>query len=141
MTTFFDTSVVMALADPDHANHAWSLNQFVECQAQGPILINDIVYAEFSAGMENREAVDAVVGRFGFERTLRDDTALFEAGQRYARYKDINKGPKLNVLADFFIGAAAKVLGVPLVTANPKDFRRFFSGLIIVHPNGEEIVP
>ena len=141
MTAFFDTSAVMALADTAHMNHAWSLGEFVQRQVLGPIFISDIVYAEFSAGMASREAVDAVLQRFGFERTRRDDTALFDAGQRYYAYKKANNGPKMNVLPDFFIGATARSLNVPLVTANPKDFRSFFSGLVIVYPGGQEMVP
>lgn len=31
-------------------------------------------------------------------------------------------------------------MGATLVTGNPKDFRNFFFGLVISHPNGEEVV-
>ena len=141
MTAFFDTSAVIALSDTTQVNHAWSLHEFVTRQAHGPIIISDIVYAEVSVGMPDRASVDAVVAKFGFERTARDDAALFHAGKRYYQYKHVNSGPKLNVLPDFFIGAAALSLDIPLVTANPKDFRKFFSGLMIVHPDGEDIVP
>jgi predicted nucleic acid-binding protein len=139
MTAFFDTSALIALTDPTHANHSWSLAEFTSRQTAGPIIINDIIYAEFSAGMPDRSAVDAVVSRFGLQRALRDDGALYDAGQRFKLYRSAN-GPKTNVLSDFFVGAAAKSLGVPLVTANPRDFRRFFVGLTIVHPTGQEIV-
>lgn len=140
MTAFFDTSAVMALVSPEHVNHSWSLAQFIQRQSSGPVFISDVVYAEFSAGMPDRRAVDTALQRFGFERTGRNDDALFDAGQRYYHYRRANKGPKTNVLADFFIGATARAMAVPLVTANPKDFRAFFSGLLIVHPNGEETV-
>lgn len=141
MTAFFDTSAVIALADQGQIHHDWSLEQFTAFQALGPIIISDVVYAEVSVSYASRPAVDAVVAQFGFQRALRDDDALFAAGKRFHLYKDKDKGPKLNVLPDFFIGAAARSLNVPLVTANPKDFRRFFSGLQLVHPAGTENVP
>lgn len=139
MTAFFDTSAIVALANPTEVAHAWSLGEFTTRQAEGPIVISDIVYAEMSAGMNDKNAVDELIARFGFERAATDNTALFDAGQRFKIYKKV--GPKTNVLPDFLIGAAARSMGVPLVTANPKDFRNFFSGLTIVHPGGEETVP
>jgi predicted nucleic acid-binding protein len=141
MTAFFDTSAVIALANPQEPNHEWSLAEFTTRQVEGPIVINDIVYAEVSVGMADQAAVDAIIQQFGFERAMRDDTALFNAAQRFHKYKKVDGGPKFNVLPDFFIGAIARSLDIPLVTANPKDFRHFFSGLRIVHPQGEEIVP
>lgn len=140
MTAFFDTSAVIALATPAETNHGWALGEFTTRQAAGPIVVSDIVYAEVSAGMSSRADVDEIIRRFGLERTRLDDAALFDAGQRFKLYRK-TKGQKTNVLPDFFIGAAARLLGVPLVTANPKDFRGFFSGLIIVHPGGQELVP
>ena len=140
MTAFFDTSAIIALANPAEINHGWSLNELTNRQKDGPVVISDIVYAEVSAGMPDQASVDAIVSRFGFDRSLADDAALFDAGQRYKLYRK-NKGQKTNVLPDFLIGAAARSMGAPLVTANPKDFRSFFSGLTIVHPGGQETVP
>jgi predicted nucleic acid-binding protein len=141
MTAFFDSSAIIALVDPDHQNHEWALSQLMSQKEEGPIIINNIVYAEFSVAMPDQPAVDAVISRYGIERSMTDDTALFMAGKRYKLYKHKGSGPKLNVLPDFFVGADAVSLGIPLVTANPKDFRSFFSGLKIIHPGGEDIVP
>lgn len=141
MTAFFDTSAVIALANPLEPNHEWSFAEFTARQALGPIIINDVVYAEISVGMADQAAIDMLIQEFGIERASRDDSALFGAAKRFYKYKKSDGGPKLNVLPDFFIGAAARSLNIPLVTANPKDFRHFFSGLHIVHPSGEELVP
>jgi predicted nucleic acid-binding protein len=140
MTAFFDTSALIALINTSEKNHNWSLAEFTAHQALGPVVISDIVYAEFSAGMSNQAAVDQVIAQFGLQRASRDDASLFDAGQCFKLYRRKN-GPKTNVLPDFFIGAAAKSLGIPLVTANPKDFRKYFTGLKIIHPGGQEVVP
>jgi predicted nucleic acid-binding protein len=141
MTAFFDTSALIALANPEEPNHAWSRQEFEIRQQAGPVVINDIVYAEISAGYDAQNDVDLVLAKFGFERADCSDEALFNAGQRFKRYKHAGGGPKQNVLPDFFIGAAAQSLGIPLITANPRDFRKFFSGLEIVSPGGTEVVP
>jgi len=141
MTTFFDTSALIALLDPTEPNHAWSLAEFTNRKSAGPIVINDVVYAEMSAGMPSQDDVDAVVSRFGLQRAPSSDAALFMAGQRFKLYRSGRVRPKTNVLPDFFIGSAAHFLGVPLVTANPRDFRAFFTGLTIVHPKGVDVVP
>lgn len=142
MTAFFDTSVVIALVNPAERNHSWSLAELTSRQKEGAAIISDVVYAEVAAGLPSQADLDAIIARFGFQRAERDDRALFNAGQRYKQYRK-TKGSELksNVLADFFIGAAAQALDVPIVTANPKDFRNFFSGLVIVHPSGQEVVP
>ena len=36
--------------------------------------------------------------------------------------------------ADFFIGAHAAVLGVPLLTRDVRRFRRYFPGVLLVTP-------
>jgi predicted nucleic acid-binding protein len=141
MTAFFDTSALIALANPAEEHHNWSRQELENRQLGGPVVINDIVYAEISAGYDEQAQVDAIIEQFGFERAGFANEALFGAGQRFKKYKKQDGGPKHNVLPDFLIGAAARTLGVPLITANPKDFRHFFSGLEIVSPAGTEVVP
>ncbi|MBF0877929.1 type II toxin-antitoxin system VapC family toxin [Gluconobacter cerevisiae] len=141
MTAFFDTSAVIALTDPNNHHHSWAMSAFTTQQNEGPIIINDVVYAEISAGMADQLSVDTIISTFGLQRAARDNAALFHAGRCFKTYRHQNKGPKNNVLSDFFIGAAACSLNVPLVTANPKDFRSYFHGLNIIHPSGKEITP
>ena len=43
-------------------------------------------------------------------------------------------GPKTNVLADFFIGAHASVLGVELVTRDTSRYRSYFPRLGLISP-------
>jgi predicted nucleic acid-binding protein len=134
MTAFFDTCIVIALLSPAEKFHSWSSEQLLHFKSEGPILISDVVYAELAAAMPSHNDLDNALDPFGFERTTRNDAALFAAGKAFKVYKDVNKGPKANVLADFFIGALATELDVPLVTSNPKDFKKYFSHLNIVEP-------
>ncbi len=43
-------------------------------------------------------------------------------------------GEKPGVLSDFFIGAHAAVLGVPLLTRDARRFRRYFPSVLLLTP-------
>ena len=61
MTTFFDTSVLFSVLNDSEVHHAWSVAQLQACQAQGPVVISDVVYTEFSVGMDTQADVDEAV--------------------------------------------------------------------------------
>ena len=46
--SLFDTNVLLDIATADPVWLAWSENQFRTAAAQGPILINPIIYAELA---------------------------------------------------------------------------------------------
>lgn len=133
MTTLFDTNAIIAVLNPDEPHYAWAVDQLENCKVNGPVLVTDVVYSELSVGMASKGDLDAAMVELGVERLPADDDALFSAGQAYKLYKS-RKGTKTNVLPDFFIGAAAVTEGVPLVTANPKDFVGYFPSVQLLVP-------
>ncbi|HEX3888870.1 MAG TPA: PIN domain-containing protein [Phenylobacterium sp.] len=133
MTTFLDTNILIALLNNQEQHHAWCVAQLGACKLNGPALISDIVYCEFSAGMASQAHVDAAIAQFALERMPSDDATLFRAGTAFRQYK-ANKGTKTNVLPDFLIGAIAEVAGAPLITANAKDFTGYFPTLQLIAP-------
>lgn len=135
MTTFFDTSVLFSVLNDNEVHHEWSVAELQVRQAQGPIVISDIVYTEFSIGMDTQADVDEAVAHLALDRFPRNDAALFRAGKAFKAYRSANRGkPKNRIIADFLIGAAADVCGAPLVTTNAKDFKTYFPNLQIVEP-------
>ena len=94
----------------------------------------DIVYSEFSRGLQSVEQTSAIILEFGFERRGLTDAALFRAGRVFGRYRAEFAGPKLNVLPDFLVGALAAEIGEPLMTTNPADFLTYFEGLELIRP-------
>lgn len=133
MTTYFDTNVLIAILDPAEPHHAWATAQFEESKERGPVVICDIVYSELSAGMATKEEVDTAIKELALERLPSDENALFRAGTAYRQYRE-RAGTKTNVLPDFLIGAAAAATGIPLVTANVKDYRNYFPEVNLIHP-------
>jgi hypothetical protein len=134
MATFLDTTALVDSTKPNAPRHEWCVAALDEARQSGAIIISDIVYSEFSAGMPSKDATDAVVAELALERLRFTDEALFRAGQAYKQYRQQHGGQKTNVLSDFLVGAQAEVSGAPLLTANPRDYVNYFPGLMIIQP-------
>lgn len=135
MTTFFDTCALSAMLNSKEPHHAWCLAQFNASRVQGPIVIPDIVYCELSVTMPSVADVDALVRRLALSRLPHTNSALFAAGKAFLAYRKANRGQaKTGVLPDYLIGALANDKGAPLVTTNPRDFKKHFPQLKIIKP-------
>ena len=131
--TFVDTNVLLDVVtdDPTHAD--WSISQLEAAALQGPLLINDCVYAELSVGYLDKARLDAFVNSAGLRHEAIPRDALFLAGKAFAVYRR-SKGTKLNVLPDFFIGAHAAVLSLPIITRDARRYRTYFPELEVISP-------
>ena len=100
---------------------------------RGPVVINAIVYAEFSIRYTRTEDVDRVLAGAGLELTGIPRAALFLAGKVFQRYR---AGPECCPI--FFIGAHAAVAQLPLLTRDPSRYRSYFSGIVLITPDDTE---
>lgn len=128
-----DTNVLVDVLedDPDWAD--WSVGQ-LRAQAQVHALaINPVVYAELSLTFNSAEALDQTVEQLGLKLLELPRPALFLAGKAFAKYRQ-KGGKRPNVLADFFIGAHAAVLGCPVLTRDAKRYRSYFPSVRLVTP-------
>ncbi len=128
-----DTNVLLDLVTDDPDWSAWSLARLEEAALAGPILINDIVYAETSIRYNRIEDLDAMLARAMIEIAATPRSALFLAGKAFRRYRAAG-GTRTGVLPDFFIGAHAAVQGWPLLTRDAGRYRRYFPKLGLIAP-------
>jgi len=128
-----DTNVLIDVLedDPEWAN--WSIEQ-LRAQSQVHLLtINPIIYAELSLTFSKVEALDKTIENLDLTLAELARPALFLAGKAFAQYR--KKGGKANnVLADFFIGAHAAVLGCPLLTRDPRRYQTYFPSVTLITP-------
>lgn len=130
-----DTNVLLDVltGNPDWA--AWSVRQLEMAAVAGPLLINDIVYAELAVGYADIADLEDVVRTM----TLRLDPfprpALFLAAKAFQQYRK-RGGTRTGVLPDFFIGAHAAVAGIPLLTRDVRRYRRYFPTVRVIGPEG-----
>lgn len=133
MTTLIDSNILIDIFGRDPNWWQWSLAQIKAAIARGPVVINDVVYAESSIRYSSvPEFENALVG-IGISMVGMPREALFVAGKTFAQYRRAG-GPRSGVLPDFFIGAHATVAKLPLLTRDARRYRRYFPTLELIAP-------
>jgi predicted nucleic acid-binding protein len=130
---FVDTNIIIDLGEDGSQWQAWSLQRLAEAISRGPVVINAIVFAELSSGYKSTEALESYIAGLGLTIEPIPRPVLFRAGQVFAKYRR-SGGPKLNVLPDFFVGAHAEHLEVPLLTRDTTRYRTYFPQLELIAP-------
>lgn len=131
--TLVDSNVLLDVLTRTPEWWQWSLRQLENAALSGPLVINDIVYAEVSARYPSVEAVDSILLDLGVDLVAMPRAALFLAGKAYLRYRtagDIRTG----VLSDFFIGAHAAAERLPLLTRDVRCYRSYFPTVNLIAP-------
>jgi predicted nucleic acid-binding protein len=136
--TLVDTNVLLDIATDDPTWARWSLQQLDAAAMRGRVLINAVVYAEFSIGYARIEEAERVLSSVALDLIEIPRSALFLAGKAFQRYR-AQGGSRTGVLPDFFIGAHAAVAQMPLLTRDPRPYRTYFVGINLIAPN--EIEP
>jgi predicted nucleic acid-binding protein len=131
--TLVDTNVLLDLATDDSQWFEWSLTAIEDESVKGPLYINTIIYAELSSRYESVDAVDNFVGQLGAQITEIPRTAAFLAAKAFGVYRAAG-GTKTGVLSDFFIGAHAMVLDIPLLTRDVARYRTYFPKVRLIAP-------
>ncbi len=129
-----DTNVLVDVLedDPDWAD--WSVRQLRAQSQVHELLINPVIYAELSLTFDSVEALDNAIEGMGVTVKELPHPALFLAGKAFVKYRR-SGGSKDNVLADFFIGAHAAVLGCPILTRDARRYRGYFPTVVLIVPD------
>lgn len=128
-----DTNVLLDLVTDDPSWAEWSLARLEEAALAGPVLINDVVYAETSIRYERIEHLDAMLADAMIDIAPTPRPALFLAGKAFQKYRAAG-GVRTDVLPDFFIGAHAAIEGWPLLTRDAPRYRTYFPKLSLIAP-------
>ena len=132
--TLVDTNVLLDLVTDDPNWADWSVAQLEAVSLDGPLLINDAVYAELAVRYVSIEDLDAFLDAAGLEMAPMPRAALFLAGKVFAQYRR-SGGSRTGVLPDFFIGAHAAVGRLPLLTRDVGRYRTYFPSLRLISPD------
>ncbi len=130
-----DTNVLLDLFEDDPRWAEWSLRQ-LRAQAQvHQLFINPVIYAEVSLAFDSVKELDETIERMGLAIEEVPRPALFLAGRAFLKYRRA-RGTRTNVLADFFIGAHASVVGCAILTRDGRRYRNYFPQVPLVTPDG-----
>jgi len=132
--TLVDTNILLDVLSDDPNWRAWSVNQLEQRSSQGPLLINEVVYAELSSRFSTEDLLDRKVSELNVALQRMPKRALFLAGHAYERYRR-NGGTRSGVLPDFFIGAHAQVAQWPLLTRDVRRYRTYFPDVELITPD------
>lgn len=132
-----DTNVILDVIEEDPVWADWSQKQLDQAAFNNILIINPVIYSELSIAFHRIEDLEAMLAQGGFTIESIPREALFLAGKAFLRYR-CRKGTKNGVLPDFFIGAHASVLGIPLLTRDVGKYARYFPRLTLITPTSAE---
>ena len=129
-----DANVLLDVVTNDPSWADWSQHQLEAASLRDRLAINPVIYAELSIGFARIEELDAVLGAADIGLADIPRPALFLAGKAFQAYRK-RGGSKTGVLPDFFIGAHAAVLKVPLLTRDAARYRTYYPTAELIAPN------
>lgn len=128
-----DSGVILDIFLDNPAWAEWSLGILRDYGARTTLCINAVVYAELAMGFERIEDLEWAIGQGGFQMLEIPKEALFLAGKAFLKYRQ-EKGPKRSPLPEFFIGAHAAILEMPLITRDVANYRKFLPTVRLISP-------
>jgi hypothetical protein len=128
-----DTNVLIDVLQDDPEWADWSIGQLRAQSQVHALAINPVIYAELSLSFTSLAALDKAIDGLGLQFIELSRPALFLAGKAFLRYRRAG-GTRGNVLADFFVGAQAAVLGCGLITRDTRRYRNYFPTVSLVTP-------
>lgn len=131
--TLVDANILLDIATDDSRWSRRSATALEHAADAGPLIVNQIVYAEVSIGYTRIEDVDAAMAADVFVREDLPWAAAFLAGKAFLAYRR-RGGVRRSPLPDFYIGAHAAVAGHRLLTRDARRYRTSFPTVEIALP-------
>jgi predicted nucleic acid-binding protein len=128
-----DSNIILDVLTEDPQWFASSSARLAALSEDHVLVINPIIYAEVSIGFDRIEDLEAALPTDFFRREDLPWEAAFLAGKCYLKYRRAG-GTKRSPLPDFYVGAHAAVLGIPLLTRDVKRYRAYFPRLSLMVP-------
>lgn len=126
-----DTNVLLDVTGQDENWADWSqakMNQYAT-----RLLINPMIYTELCHEAGDWQDVDAILLMLGLRYEELPRQALFLAAQAFRLYRQ-RGGTKSAPLADFFIGAHAAAMEIPIITRDTARYRTYFPSVTLISP-------
>jgi predicted nucleic acid-binding protein len=128
-----DSNVIFDLLDNDPQWCAWSGSQLQRLVQLDRISVNAVVYAEITPRYRSQAKVDGLLKELKLDFAEIPRSAAFLAGKAHFLYRQ-RGGAKRSILADFFIGAHATVLGCSILTRDIERYTTYFPTVPLIAP-------
>ena len=131
--TLVDSNILIDIFSLDPAWSDWSASRLDDAIVRGPVVINDVIFAETAIRYNDVRQLENALSRLGIDIAPMPHNALFFAGKAYVMYRRTG-GLRTGVLPDFFIGAHAAVLGIPILTRDTRRYQIYFPTVELIGP-------
>ena len=132
MPVLVDSNVILDMVKQDAVWLNWS-RAALERHADDGLLANPMIYAELCTGAESSGDVDTLLEGMSIEVSAIPRQALFLAAKAHLAYRR-QGGTRTSGLPDFFIGAHAEVLGIPILTRDQGRYKTYFPHVALISP-------
>ena len=126
-----DTNVILDVTEQDQTWANWSQDQMIHYH--GRLIINPLIYTELCYEAGQIDEVDSLLLALDLRFEDLPRQALFLTSQAYRLYRN-RGGTKTSPLPDFFIGAHAATLGIPILTRDVTHYRTYFPTVDLICP-------
>lgn len=139
-----DTNVLIDAFDPSAASHGWAVSLVRSGLLGNGIAINPVILAELCVGDQSPATVPARLDALGIHLLDLPAGTAPRCAQAYAAYLNNRRhqpaapAPR-TPLPDFFIGAHASTLSLPLATADASRYRIYFPEVELLTPSGGDV--
>jgi predicted nucleic acid-binding protein len=157
MTIAVDTNILLDILIPNAAHAQSSLNCLMRINSDEELIICEVVFAELGSQFPSFQDLNTFLRDTGIRLVFSDEASLYEASAAWKKYSDRKKKMVIcpacghhqqssclsckenityrqHILADFLIGAHAKIQADSLITRDRGFYRTYFRGLNIVTP-------
>ncbi|HZO05472.1 MAG TPA: type II toxin-antitoxin system VapC family toxin [Solirubrobacterales bacterium] len=131
--TLVDSNVLIDVFGGDGPWTSRSATALEAAANAGPLVINQVIYAEIAVRYEDTDELDGDLPRDVFQRESVPWSAAFLAGKAFEIYRG-RGGVRRSPLPDFFIGAHAAVTGLRLLTRDASRYRSYFPTVELIAP-------
>ncbi len=126
-----DTNVLLDVSEQDEKWVDWSQEQMGKYVDR--MLINPLIYTELCYEAGGIADVDAILVTLGLHFRELPRQALYLSSMAYKLYRK-RGGTKTSPLPDFFIGAHAAALHIPILTRDVSRYRTYFPEVTLIAP-------
>lgn len=131
--TLVDSNVILDVMTEDGRWLDWSIEALATAAELGPLVVNQVVYAEVSLRFSRIEDLDDALPVGDFRRLGLPWEAAFLAAKAFHSHRR-RGGHRSSTLPDFFIGDHAAVSGLALLTRDPRRYRTYFPSVELMAP-------
>lgn len=130
VSALVDSNIIIDIIGKDPTWVHWSARALDSCKNA---FINPIVYAELCYFKSNSSQVEDLITRLDLGYLELPKESLFLAAQAFRLYRQ-RGGTKSAPLPDFFIGAHAAALGIPIITRDVTRYQTYFPHVPLISP-------